>query len=172
MANSVTFKLEGAKELQRRLFKLDDKIQNKILKGAVRKAARPVVKDARKRVPKDSGLLRDSIGTFVKKYKRSSTAVAVIGSRRTFSVSKRTQTTASGAQIEHRNPAFYAHLVEFGTKQHFQPVATIGSIVIKGFQHPGTKPQPFLEPAFKANERKAFNIMNDELGKHLKAAGA
>lgn len=49
-----------------------------------------------------------------------------------------------------------AHLVEGGTRPHWQPK--------RGVMHPGAKAYPFLEPAFFAYDDDVVRIMADELG--------
>lgn len=52
-----------------------------------------------------------------------------------------------------------AHLVEAGTRPHWQPR--------RGVMHPGAKAKPFLEPAYFAHEDDAVKIMAQELGTKL-----
>jgi hypothetical protein len=49
-----------------------------------------------------------------------------------------------------------AHLVEAGTRPHWQPKRMM--------MHPGAKAKPFLEPAFFAHDDEAVAIMARELG--------
>jgi len=49
-----------------------------------------------------------------------------------------------------------AHLVEGGTRPHWQPKRKV--------MHPGAKAKPFLEPAFFAHDDEAVEIMGRELG--------
>lgn len=49
-----------------------------------------------------------------------------------------------------------AHLVEGGTRPHWQPK--------RGVMHPGAKAKPFLEPAFFDHDDDAVRIMAMELG--------
>ena len=59
--NYFDFKLEGVKELDRVLASLPKAAGKQQLKAFLRKAAKPVVKDARARAPKDSGAMAKSI---------------------------------------------------------------------------------------------------------------
>lgn len=52
-----------------------------------------------------------------------------------------------------------AHLVEAGTRPHYQPKR-------RSF-HPGAKAKPFLEPAYFAHDEDAVRIMQKELGYKL-----
>ena len=49
-----------------------------------------------------------------------------------------------------------AHLVEGGTRPHWQPKRMM--------MHPGAKAKPFLEPAYFANDDEAVKILAMELG--------
>lgn len=46
----------------------------------------------------------------------------------------------------------YAHLVEFGTAPHKQGGR------FKGTMHPGTSPQPFFYPSYRALKRRLLNL--------------
>lgn len=49
-----------------------------------------------------------------------------------------------------------AHLVELGTRPHWQPKRRV--------MHPGAKAKPYMEPAFHAHDDQAIKIMAHELG--------
>ncbi len=75
-------------------------IQNNVMEGAVRAAAKPIVEEARRLVPKDSRNLEKSIGTTKRKGTKGTEVVFAVSARR-------------------GNPhdGFYAHMVEFGTSK-------------------------------------------------------
>ena len=87
-------------------------LEKRIVKGgvdkALRAASKPVVAAIRQEVPVETGSLKKSIGLKLRTYKRNSSRVSIIGAR-----SKAYQTDKGK-----RNPAYYAHLVEFGVKPH------------------------------------------------------
>ena len=103
-----------------------------------------VSKTAKALVPRDSGLLRKSIGTKTKLYRRSQTVITMVGPR---SGMKQTvkQTGLDGRKVERMaNPSKYAHLVERGHRIVINRQGrkiTLGSIA----------PRPFLEPALRNN---------------------
>lgn len=165
-SGTARFVLDGGDELARKLSKLSGKVEIKLLARAARAAAKPIVKAARAKAPRESGLLVESLGTFVKRYKRSKTAVAIVGPRRNFRVRKRAQITGAS---KGREPANYAHLVEGGTRPHFQPHAIIGGIVFTAFHHPGIPRGKFefLKPAFDEHKSQAFGVMKRELSKGI-----
>ena len=90
--------IEGLPRMRKQFKELSDKMQRRVLRGALRAAARPVLKDAKARVPVRTGALKKAIGVAVTVKTVESTAT--IGVRR-----KRPG-----------QPARRAHLVEFGTK--------------------------------------------------------
>jgi hypothetical protein len=51
-----------------------------------------------------------------------------------------------------RRARHIAHLVEFGTRPHLQP--------LRGIMHPGARPKPFFRPAFEETKR----IVVDDFG--------
>lgn len=93
MVGIVSFKLRGAKELEQMLKALGPRVAIGMGGRAVRAGARPIIKDAKARVPKRTGELRRSIAA--QKQRGSAMPTVLIGFRPP--VSRR------------------AHLVEFGT---------------------------------------------------------
>jgi len=57
------FKIEGAKEMERLLHNLGPQVANKLGMSSLRAAAKPIVQEARRLVPKDTGDLGRSITT-------------------------------------------------------------------------------------------------------------
>jgi len=126
------------KELQ----KLPEKVQKRVVNGAVRASAKPIIQEARALVPVKTGNLRKSIG--VTKRRQKGTIVE-------YDVSPR-----KGGKYD----GFYGQFVEFGH-----------SIVRKGKVVGHAAPHPFMRPAFenKAEESiEAFrNYMRQRLDKEL-----
>lgn len=95
----------GMDDIIKKLKILPERVQKNVLTGAIRASTKPIIKEARNLVPKDSGTLKKSIGT----KKRRSRDKNIIH----FSVSP---------QKGGKNNGWYAHFVEFGTvKQTAQP---------------------------------------------------
>ena len=140
MAERLT--ITGQKEFCDAIQKVGEKTVTTILPKVCRAMTKPIVADARKRVSpiKQSGALRKSIKAKVKTY-RSGITVAVIGPDTT------TEGIYKGKLVRPKNTA---HLVDLGTKRHFQPKRRI--------QHPGAKPRPFLRVAFNTNRDTALAI--------------
>lgn len=97
MAGKIEFKIEGALEMERLLKQLGPEVASRVGDQAVRAAAKPIVEEAKRLVPVDTGRLRDSITVVTeRKRKGDNERVALIGFEKP--VSRR------------------AHLTEFGTK--------------------------------------------------------
>ena len=106
MAKPISMKLSGVQDIKRKLKKLGDRTQRKVVRNATSAAATVIVKEARRLAPKRSGLLKKSIIRVVRTYKRSGIIWAGVG------IDKNAQGTADGRKAR---PVNYAHLVEFGT---------------------------------------------------------
>jgi HK97 gp10 family phage protein len=127
---------------------LPDRIAQKVLGSSARFAMTPVIKEARRRVPVEHGVLRKSLGSRLRKYRGGDTVFVAVGPRNGFRDPQTGQ-----------NPVNYAHLVEFGTGPHAirgkKGVLKIGGLVIRGgVHHPGARPQPFLRPALDTQRRE------------------
>lgn len=105
-------KMSGEKALNRKLSRLKEAVNRRVLRKAVTAASKPVLKEAKAKAPKETGLLKKSLGRRTKTYRNSGTAVAVVGPREGF----KKEVTVNG-KTEVRNPVKYAHLVEYGTIQ-------------------------------------------------------
>lgn len=117
-----------------------------------------------------SGALKQSIGIKTAKGRRTKTAAyAVVGART--KVRKMVKRSRRGAKVL-AVPAFYAHLVEGGTKAHARPNLETGT----AGHHPGSRPKPFLKPAFDANKGKALDAAReaaaDEIAKAIRSQAA
>jgi len=73
----VTLKVEGVRELNRRLETLPVKIQRKIVRQALRDGAKVIREEARRRVPVDTGRLRRTLTQRKGKARRGSYSVVV-----------------------------------------------------------------------------------------------
>ena len=131
--------LQGAKELDRKLRKLGDKVHRRVSRQAVNAAATPVVRAARSKAPSESGTLRKSLGKKVATFKKTATVAAIVGAR------KSVTGTHKGKS---RKPSRYAHLVEKG---HIDEQGN----------HVGAK--PFLRPALDDTQGQAMDAMAKKL---------
>ncbi len=100
MAGVFALRIDGARDLERALAGLVPRARGRILVSALRAGGRPIVEDARRRAPVDTGALRDSIGIVMRRRERNA-AVAALGLRR----------EGRGGKV-----AFYGKFFEFGTE--------------------------------------------------------
>lgn len=136
-------KITGIKELTRALDKLPDELRKGADRRVLAAGAKPIVKAARAKAAKSSGLLRKSIGQNVKKMKGEYTAR--IGPRKGMGA----MVVRNGVQV-YSNPTQYAHLVEYGTSH--------------------SAPQPFVRPAVESSKSEVVAAMAAGLDKHLTSA--
>ena len=170
MAAGSSLTIKGGKALERALKDIDSKVRNRVIGSALKKAAKPIVKAAKAKAPKDSGLLAKSIGTKFKVNKRRGVGYVVIGP--TDSKQTKARSKLSGNKAK-RNPAHYGHLVEMGTKPHANKYTRVGDQIIPvGSWHPGTGPRPFLRPAFDANKGALVGAVRAELKSAIRKAKA
>jgi HK97 gp10 family phage protein len=119
---------------------LPDEIRKEIA-AAVRQSADEIVMLQKSLAPVRTGKLRDSIkasyGSAAPKY-ASMTGGSSEGDPELTAV-----ISAGNSAVR------YAHLVEFGTKPH-----EVGG-KYEGAEHPGTSPEPFFYPGYRAGRRRA-----------------
>jgi len=138
---SGELQLIGDKELRKILEKLPEKVDVRLLNAAGRRAAKPLVRSARRKAPSKTGNLRKSIGTRARRAENGVSTI-VIGPR-----------TGKRQKFD----GWYAHFVEFGTR----------GIVRYNTKHrkkgqrykPDNKAKPFMRPAYdqeKANMMKEY----------------
>lgn len=136
--------LKGLPQLKAKLKRLKEDTADDI-RPVMAAAADMIVTDMRSYAPVDQGDLRESIGwTWGDAPRGSFSTSAQIGSNRI--------TIFAGNE-----KAFYARWVEFGTG----PRENAG--LFAGTTHPGTAPQPFFFPAYRANRKKVKKMMRDAI---------
>ena len=131
-------KVKGLADLNKFLQQLPAKVEQSVLRGALRAGANVVMAEAKANVPVDSGQLRDGL--------KVSTS------------SRRGRVTAKvKATGKH---AFIAPWLEYGTAAHKITAKKgkglfFGGLFVKGVQHPGSRPKPFLRPALDGRAQDA-----------------
>ena len=125
--------VRGVKDLQRALMGLKAALQRRVMRGAMSKASRVLVKEVKQKVVVETGTLKRSIGFKLftgKSGADAGTVMSKIGPRRgmarkvaltkkgklrAFSEKAAAKAGLDRAKMETRNPTRYAHLVELGT---------------------------------------------------------
>lgn len=131
------------REALRALQQLEKLTRKRVATKVLRRAGAPIRADAKLRVPVKSGRLQRSIKVYVSVKKYSATG-----------------------KVESREP--YAHLVELGTKPHFQNRKLRGETKKRRVKHPGAQAKPFLRPAFDANKTESIEIARRTLAEELR----
>ena len=135
------------RELLAALVRLEKVAKKRVATKVIRRAAAPIRADAKIRVPVRKGDLKRSIRTYVT-----------------------IRTNVIQGKVESRLP--YAHLVELGTKPHYQTRKLKHETKKRAFKHPGAKPKPFLRPAFDSKKdeavAKAKQTLREEIRKNTR----
>ena len=130
-------------DLLKNLQKLPEKVQKRVVNGAIRASAKPIIKEARRRVPVKTGNLKKSIG--VTKGKTKGTIV-------TYHISPR-----KGGKYD----GFYGKWIEFGHIVREKGKSKKGKVI----GH--VPPHPFLRPAFEAKGKEAIIAFKEYMQKRL-----
>lgn len=165
MADAVRMEIQGLADLERRMRQLGPKLAKNALRSAVNAGAQVIKKEAQARAPENTGKLKKK-------------AIYVTRSREESSDSKQTYKVAvrMGRKEQKKGrDAYYWWWVEFGTKAHLIK-AKISKVLSGGgetfgreMHHPGTKPRPFLAPAFEAKKMQALERIKQKLKQRLDA---
>lgn len=150
--------VKGLSELQKFLDTLAPRVEQNIMRGALRAGAKPILEAAKSAAPVGepsetnrrryklyAGALRDSIRISGRIDKRNGKVTASV---------KAGGKTKSGADV------FYAHMVEFGTRPH--ALSKGGEVT-----HPGTAPRPFMRPAIDSQAQNAILAAGEYIKKRL-----
>ena len=158
MANFIDIAVIGDKELQRKLKALDEKMQKKIVRKALRQAAKPVLSAARLLCPENTGRLRASLKLKVRRQKRGVFGVEVITG------------TRQELGIRANDPYYYPAAVEFGhlvglrhrhrEQKELRRLRKQGALVVGA--------HPFLRPALEMNRSTGIAIAARVIASELK----
>lgn len=158
--------ISGFKELDRALEELPKSTSRNVLKRTLIKAGEPIAEEARRLVPVDQGVLRDSIEVSARVKNKvgnaefSAAMRAGLGKKAAASALRSARRAAKGqgsfaeayvGPTRGKGVIQYAHLVEFGSVNN-QP------------------PRPFMRPAWDAKQSQALSIIRAELGNEILAA--
>lgn len=144
----------GGRELDDLLRTLPAKMHKNINRAGLRAGAAVYLDEVKQRIPKDSGQL---------------------------AASARITTRAKGDQVSASVKvgnfvAWYAHLVEFGTRPHAikaQPghAMRFGSVEVRSVNHPGTTAHPFMRPTADAKFGAAVQAVTAKIRQRLTKQG-
>jgi HK97 gp10 family phage protein len=163
----------------KRLVTMKRALRNRILRKAVRAAAKPVRQAAKANAPRLSGALAASISVRIAVNRRTGAVYAVVGPKRRFEFRRRKRTVSSGT------PTKIAHLIEGGVRPHSTSKGdTLGRTRTgkggkarvtahrqTGRQHPGFAPRHFLSNAWRSEFRPAVIEMRRVIAAELAKLG-
>jgi HK97 gp10 family phage protein len=134
---SANYRLIGVEDIRKSLYKLPKDLQRAAESATLRAGAKPLVREVKAKAPKDSGLLKKSIGYRVRKVK--GIINARIGPRNGFRQEVPRIGPDGQTQMVISDPTRYSHLVELGTSR--MPA------------------QPFIHPAIDSAKGQVFAAM-------------
>lgn len=147
--------IAGGAALDALLRTLPVKVETNIMRSALRAGARVYLDQVKENIPVEHGYLRQSARITTRK-------------------SREGQVSASVKVGNHL--AFYAHMVEFGTRAHIIKAKPGGAMNVNGSEvktvnHPGGRPHPFMRPAADAKFGAAVAAVQAQIRKRLTKEG-
>jgi hypothetical protein len=164
-------RLEGLEAVQRVFSNVPREIQERIT-DAINRGADEIAATARTLVPVRTGELRGAIrvqrpGAVRRGLAGASLAAAAAGAN---AIEARIGVFLESAP----SPGFYARWVEFGTAARVK-----GNLIVRAGRrrrfyntHPGSKPEPFLFPAYFVNRRRVLNRIKRSITMAVRSAVA
>lgn len=148
----VEFQVQGLAELRAKLTGLAPKLQNNLVRGALRAGAAVIAEEARNRAPMHTGQLKASIRVSTRVINGRPVALVKAGDRyRVFAgkgrATKNPYRSIGASGCVNYHAAFYAHFIEFGTSK--------------------MAAKPFLRPAFEAKKEPAVEAFAEYLRQRL-----
>jgi len=150
------FEVQGLADLEKQLAKFGKELASKRLRSALRESAKPIQEAAKRNVPeaersywsrqKGGGYKRVAPGRLKRSIKtrtivKPGIVWAFVGAR----------------AVGKSKDVFYQNFVEFGTRPHR----------MKRGRHPGAEAQPFLRPAYKANEASFLEMFKQKIKRKI-----
>jgi hypothetical protein len=116
MATFIQAKVKGVKQIEEAFKNLDSQLKKKVLRVAVADGAKAFLNALKANAPKETGLLRKSLGTRAKTYQKGLIASRTIGPRSGFRrevmVKKKDKNGKTYKAKQMRDPRRYAHILE------------------------------------------------------------
>jgi len=174
---NVGVRIEGAEKTRKVLAHLDMAARRRVVSAAVRAGNKVLITTARRLAPVDTGNLRRQISGSVKNDRTTGTVTGLVRAKRTKAMLKKRSS----------NAARYLHLVTGGTRPHLIPDATApikrdgtekrNALVtpfgyVSRIEHPGTRPQPFMDAAANVAYRPALSAFEKQFAEKMRAETA
>lgn len=162
--NTLTWKIEGLKELEQNMRDLGGVVAPKWTNGALRAGVRTIQLATLQNVPVDTGTLRDTVR--IRRGKR----VRMDDVREYFVI--------SGSRKAGGGGAFYAHMQELGTKPHEirvrqkgKALAIGGGFYTRVAHHPGHKATHYMERSARNAAKAAFDAYAEYIRQKVQKTG-
>lgn len=144
----------GGRQLDAFLQQLPAKVEQNIMRSALRAGGNVFKKEAKTKIPVDEGDLLASARVSTRAKKGRVTVSFKIGGKK----------------------APHAHLVEFGTRPHKIAPKRAGGLLINGnvvgaIEHPGAKPHPIMRPTFDRKSGEAIAAVGNQVRRRLTNEG-
>ena len=163
--------IEGLADAKRAIEELTNDMRRKVVRGALREAARPIVRQARANVPVLTGLVRKRIGTFTSKIKRGQ-----LGEIGVF-IKPRISNQARRLKLGNQDPYYYRWVeagyhavgtrrVKGGTVRRAQTLSEMRANNQVRFIHG----KMFMGRAFDSKQREALSIFQTAIKKRIDQA--
>lgn len=147
--------IQGGRQLDELLQTLPEKMQRNVNRAGLRAGAVVLLDAVKQNIPVASGALRDSARITSRTRNGEVTVSVKVGNR----------------------VAWYAHLVEYGTRQHaIKPrepggAMQFGGVTTRSVQHPGARAQPFMRPAVDLELPQALEAITAKIRERLTKQG-
>lgn len=161
--STVKIDFEGLKQTLQVLDQLPLAMQKKIVAASIRESAKPILKDAKQRMPRKTGQLRRTLKII--KYRRTGSPT-----RTTYAVRHTFSKKMNGEDSKNQ---YYAAFIHAGTKDRVPKntktlrfVSASGGVFFTKKAR-GIKPNPYLGDAWKANESSVLQDFGQTLNQEL-----
>ena len=185
MMASITVKIQGLKELEKKLAEFEKKVTGRVARKAVTAGARLVRDKARQLAPKNSGQLAKNI--VIKKVRSKNKSqvnygIGLLSTKATYSNSKANQRKGRAGQTYWQDgDGYYGYMIEFGYIQRYARIEIDGKWVTlthrkkdgKSAKTPLANPihhpaKPFLRPALATQPQAVTFAIIDQLKVEIK----
>lgn len=144
--------ITGGAALDALLQTLPAKLETNIMRSALRAGAKVYLDQVKQNIPVEHGLLRQSARITTRKTRDGQVSASV----------------KVGNAL-----AFYAHMVEYGTRAHSitARAMTVNGNTVRSVEHPGSRPHPFMRPAADEKFSQAVAAVQAQIRKRLTKEG-
>lgn len=161
---TLSFRIDGLQQLEENLRRLQSDVAAKWVNGALRSGVKTIQIAA-----KGTTAFRDQSGTLRQ-------TIRIRRGKRISDDNRREYFAIAGSRVKGGGGAYYAHMVELGTKPHTIRAKNRGRLNFGGgyfssVQHPGAKPTHFMESAARRTTDAAVSAFASYIRTKLARSG-